>query len=358
MALKTLLYNLATDKYKGTLAVLAKVVLLILSFIYGIFIRALMFFCSIGQVKLGCKVISVGNITLGGTGKTPLVEYIAKYLIGRGHKVAILTRGYKSRRCSMLDARYSDKITADEPAMLQQKLKGVPVIVDADRIKGARRAMRDFGADTVILDDGFQQWGIKKDLEIVTVDSVTPFGNRHMIPRGILREPLSSLGRAGVFILTKVDGSDKSEKLSSTLRELNPDAEIWESAHKPVGFYSIDQPAKLFATDFIKTKKVGVFSGIGDPQSFENMICALGAEIGKAFRFPDHHNYTKEDIDNIVQHCRESDIDTVITTEKDAVKLSAIRYPLSAIKLLVLRIGLEIKDEQGFRNRLLKLYSV
>ena len=164
------LYNLATDRSKGFPAGILKIILFILSLIYGLAVTAVMFFCWFRQYRATCKVISVGNITLGGTGKTPLVEFLARRLRDKGRRVAIVTRGYK--RCG--------QGPADEPAMLQQKLGDIPVIIDANRRRAIKLAINK-ACDTVILDDGFQQWKIKKDLEIVAIDSTNPFGN--LIPQ-------------------------------------------------------------------------------------------------------------------------------------------------------------------------------
>lgn len=364
--MKRYLYNLATDKSKGFIAGIIKVFLFALSLLYGLAVRTLSFMYSFKCQRINCKVISVGNITLGGTGKTPLVEVIAGYLKQQGHRVTILTRGYKRMHTAM----------GDEPYMLEMNLADIPVIVDADRIRSANRAIRDYDADTVILDDGFQQWRIKKDLEIATIDATNPFGNRHMIPRGILRQPLSSLKRADVYVLTKTNLNPDIGQLKYTLNRLNPSGIIIESIHKPRGFYDIAKPEELFNTETLKGKTVSLFSGIGDPGSFEDLIIGLGINIGLSFRFADHHNYTREDLDKIIKGSKGKNIDTIITTQKDAARIYSLRPVLRqaqdtspkdteqsrsatyALPLLVLRIELAIKDEQIFYNRLLRLYPL
>ncbi|MFA5145397.1 MAG: tetraacyldisaccharide 4'-kinase [Candidatus Omnitrophota bacterium] len=348
------LYGLATDRTAGFTAGIIKVFLFALSLIYGLAVRALYFFNRFLLRRLNCTVISVGNITLGGTGKTSLVEYIAGYLKQHGHSVAILTRGYKRKAKDQGEGALSCENMGDEPYMLQMNLKDVPIVVGADRVSSGRQAIGDYGADTVVLDDGMQQWRIKKDLEIVTIDAVNPFGNRQMIPRGILREPVSSLKRADVFVLTKTNLNADTNYIKDTLSKLNPSAVIVESIHKPLGFYSIDKPEGLLDTALLKGKTVTLFSGIGDPDSFENLIRGLGINAGLSFKFPDHHNYTLQDLDKIIKSSRDKNIDTIITTQKDAARL----YAPGALRFLVLRIGMVIKDEQRFHNRLLKLYSL
>lgn len=353
------LYNLATDRYKGFGCAIIKFFLFILSLVYCLAVKVLVFFYRSAPCSLGCKVISVGNITLGGTGKTSLVEFIAGYLRKQGHKVAILSRGYKRKiRVNGLRVTGYEKM-GDEPYMLSKNLGGVPVIVDVNRVRAANLAIKEYGVDTVILDDGFQQWRISKDLEIVAVDATNPFGNRHLIPRGILREPLSSLKRANVFILTKVNLNTSMQEIKNLLSQINTSAQVFESTHKPIGFYDINKPDELLNTDILKSKTVTLVSGIGDPVSFESLTKTLGINIGLNFAFEDHHSFSNEDLDKIAGRCKDKNIDTIITTEKDAVRLGGLEVRNYDLKVFVLRISLSILDhEQKFCDRLLKLYSL
>jgi len=352
--MKQYLYNLATDKYNGRFAAVPKLMLFILSLVYGLIVRITIFFCRLKPYRLGCKVVSVGNITLGGTGKTPLVELTARYLKSQGHKIAVLTRGYKRRirqGCSIPNP----ETMGDEPFMLKIKLPEIPIIVNPDRVSAANTAMRDFGIDTVILDDGLQQWRIKKDLEIVAIDSRNAFGNRQMLPRGILREPLSSLKRADIFVLTKA-GSDTAN-LKGFLRRVNPRALITQVVYHPVAFYELGRDNSEISLDSLKGKTVALFCGIADPESFRQTIQGSGINIGLSFIFPDHYPYRKEDLENIIVETKNRGIDTIVTTEKDAVRLSASHIPQPVPRILVLRIELKIiENEQGFYNRLLSLY--
>lgn len=351
--LEDLFYNLVNDKNKGILYGAAKIFLYLFSLLYGVVIKIMIYLARFYPQKLGAKVISVGNITLGGTGKTCLVEYISDFLKGAGRRPAVLTRGYGRKNCEGKPATCDYEMMGDEAYMLSKKLGDVPVIVDADRAKGAKKALAEFKSDTLVLDDGFQQWKLNKDLEIVLIDAVNPFGNHRLIPRGILREPLSSLKRADIFILTKTNINPETGDLRKKLAAINPRADIFEGRHEPRGLFYIDEPGVFLNGDTIKGKKVALFSGIGDPASFENLILSLGAEIGAAFRFPDHHNYSKKDIEKIISISKEKRIDTIVTTEKDAARLEG-----PEAKILVLRIEIRIKDAEKFNRRLLAVYSI
>jgi len=352
------IYNLATDRHKGLVAGVVKSFLYCLSLIYSLVIRVLIFIYRIKPYRLNCKVISVGNITLGGTGKTSLVALIAKYLKQQGHKLAILSRGYKRKITNYQLPITNYEMMGDEPYMLKMNLGDVPVVVDTDRIRAAKLAIRDYGADTVILDDGLQQWRIKKDLEIVTIDATCPFGNRKLIPRGILREPLSSLKRADVFILTKTNLNPDNQDIKDFLSSINPQSLIVESTHSPLGFYRLQERDEFLRLEALRGETVTLISGIADPDSFENLIASLGIKIGSVFRFPDHYSYSQKDLDNIIQESQKKNIDTIITTEKDAVRLKDLQFTTCSLRLLYLRIELKIiKDEQEFYNRLLRLYT-
>jgi tetraacyldisaccharide 4'-kinase len=338
------LYNLATDKYNGLIPALMKFFLFLLSLIYGLAIRVLMFFYGMKPFRPACKVISVGNVTLGGTGKTPLVAYIVRRLKERGHKVAIITRGY---------------LNSDEPRMLQEDLKDVPVVVDADRVGGIKRAISEYAVDTAILDDGFQQWRIKKDLDIVAIDSLNPFGNKQMIPRGILRQPLSSLKTAQVFMLTKTDRNPELSFLENFLSQINPGAVIAESVHSPVGFYELGRKDSALNLSILKGKTVALVCGIADPASFAHSLKSLGITIGLAFEFSDHYNYSLKDLEGVINAARQKGIDTIVTTEKDAVKLCKLQKANSKLQIFVLRIELQItKNEKGFLERLSGVYGI
>jgi tetraacyldisaccharide 4'-kinase len=356
--LKEHLYNLATDKYQGLFSAFIKFLLYLLSLIYGFLVWVLKGWRGLRKIRLGCKVISVGNITLGGTGKTVLVERIAGYLQKNGRKVAVLSRGYKRPGSASGISAPGYENMGDEPFMISQKLPGVFVMVDPDRVRSAKSAIAVHGVDTVILDDGFQQWGIKKDLEIVMFDGVNPFGNRRLLPRGILRQPLSTLKTAEVFVLTNTGNADLGKTRELLLR-INSRAILLEAEHTVKGLFRISRKEEHLSADYLTGQNVALFCGLGNPGSFRNLSGKLGLKEGLFFEFPDHYRYQEDDIEKIVNQSRQKGFTALVTTEKDAV-----RIPLAARKrfgedIFVLEVELKFKDEeQRFFDRLRDIYSV
>ncbi len=309
----------------------------------------------------GCLVISVGNLTVGGTGKTPVVELLARALQEGGRKVAILSRGYKSVPRPFF-LRLLDKITkkkglfmprivsdgrsllldsrtaGDEPFMLANNLRGVVVLVDRDRVKSAQYAVREFGADTIILDDGLQYVRLRHGLEVVLIDRQAPFGNEHMLPRGTLREPPENLRRATHIFLTKCDGSDNSE-LIARIRRYNRTADIVECAHRPLHLRNF-VTGEVKPLEFLRGLRIGSLCGIAVPESFENALRALDAEIEISKSYTDHHRYTTREIESFIRRCARRELDAIITTEKDAVRIPRILDP--EVPLFYLRVQIEI----------------
>jgi tetraacyldisaccharide 4'-kinase len=345
------LCDLVTGKIKGPQVMFLRGGLFVLSLVYGAVVVILAGFYRIRPMRFSAKVISVGNITLGGTGKTTLVEYLSAKLSLAGNKVAVLSRGYKRD-----SRRPGAQGLGDEPAMLQKKLPLVQVVVDKNRIKAAQRAIRDYASDTLILDDGLQQWKIFKDLEIVTIDAGNPFGNYRILPAGFLREPLSALKRADIFMLTQACFGQDLSGITAKLKRINFQALIVESRHEPKGVSWLDQAGELMDPGFLKGKPVAIFSGIGNPEGFRNCVCGLGIKVAKFFRFADHYDYTQADILRIVREAKENNLEAIITTQKDAVKIRELG--IKGTGILVLEIKLNItKNEAEFNRRLLKLYS-
>jgi|TARA_B100001093_G_C26783431_1_gene995624 tetraacyldisaccharide 4'-kinase len=290
---------------------------------------------------LGCLVVVVGNLTVGGTGKTPVVERFAKTLQDRGRKVAILSRGYKSKKepsyqkilrwithaeppppkvvSDESGVLLGSDVAGDEPYMLARNLPGVPVIVDSNRVKGGLYAIKKFKVDTLILDDGFQYLPLRGRLNLLLVDSTNPFGNGFTLPRGILREPVKHLSRSSYIFLTKSNGNPDPAILE-TIHQYKPGAEVIECTHRPEYLQPVFGE-KHIDLSYLQGKKVGVFSGIAVPESFEKFVRDLGAEIVYFKRFLDHHRFSEAELEIVFTGCEEAGAEIVLTTEKDAVRV-------------------------------------
>jgi tetraacyldisaccharide 4''-kinase len=309
---------------------------------------------------VGCLVISIGNLTVGGTGKTPIVEKFARALQHGGRRVAILSRGYKSvprpsKRNLWARLRNSqaapprivsdgkllllDSLTAgDEPYMLAHNLKNVVVLVDKDRVKSGLFAIEHMNADTLLLDDGLQYLHLKHRLDIVLVDRQAPFGNEFLLPRGTLREPPRNLRRASYIFITKSTGNSNAE-LIKRIRRYNRTAEIIECAHQPLHLQNVVTGENL-ALAHLNGAFIGSICGIAAPDSFEGSLRDLGANIEIAKRYADHHRYTEAELQSFINRCVRRDLEMIVTTEKDAV-----RFPLlgkTDVPIFFMRVEIEI----------------
>lgn len=294
---------------------------------------------------LGCQVVSIGNLTVGGTGKTPVVEIFARALQQRGRRVAILSRGYKStprpwweRVLEKLpggENRFPPKVVSDgrsllldseqagdEPYMLASNLRDVVVLVDKNRVKAGRYAIRKFGCDTLLLDDGFQYLALKSRLDICLIDRHAPFGNHYMLPRGTLREPINNLARADYIFITKC-GPTGAKKLRKLLRQFNSQAEIIECTHQPLYLQDVFT-GERHPLDRLRGIKVAALCGIAQPDSFERGLRELGANLIYSKWYADHHRYTQQEILNMINRSLRRGADAIITTEKDAVRFPKI----------------------------------
>jgi tetraacyldisaccharide 4'-kinase len=282
--------------------------------------------------KAPARVISIGNITAGGTGKTPAVIYFARKFKEEGARVAVVSRGYGRRLITKEPVAVSDgegnihaspEEAGDEPYLMAQKLPGVPIVVCGNRIKAAHLAVERFGAGVILLDDGFQHRAIARDEDIVVIDCLEPFGYGHLLPRGLLREPLLSLRRASAFLLTHVD-QRKHARVIEKLREINPTAEILFSRHQPVRLTAATKNHSL-NPDVLSGKRTLAVSSIGNPVSFEQTLTSLHAVLAGSLRFPDHYWYTPADIDRIRGEASRSGAEYIVTTEKDGVRLGLLQ---------------------------------
>jgi len=321
--------------------------------------------------NLGCLVVSIGNLTVGGTGKTPVVEKFARALQDGGRKVAILSRGYKSVKPPLwqrLRNRLAggekelnpprvvsdgkqllldSKTAGDEPYMLAANLKDVIVITDKDRVKSGLHAIREFNVDTLILDDGLQYLRLRHRLDVVLIDRYQPFGNDFMLPRGTLREPPKNLRRASYIFITKCNG-DSNEKLIERIRKYNRTAEIIECTHKPMHLENIETRQRM-PLEALKGQEIGALSGIAVPESFESGLERLGARIVVRRRYTDHHRYTEQEIISFINFCIDRAADMIVTTEKDSVRFP--RLPRVDVPIYFLRVEIGIlSNEESFTD--------
>lgn len=345
---ETFVLEVILEERRGTRAALMR------SFLYGgskvfqLAVKARRFlydFRILRDSTLGVQVIAIGNLTVGGTGKTPVVEKFARELRDQGRNVAILSRGYRSKpkpfhewffnklffrddttpprvvsdgRSLLLDS----EMAGDEPYMLASNLKDVVVLVDKDRVKSGRYAIEKFGCDTLLLDDGFQYWKLAgRRQDIVLVDRQQPFGNERLLPRGTLREPPSHLARASTIFITKSDGN--TAELRRRIAEVNPGAGIIECIHHPLYLEDVFTGQRL-GLDFLKGRNVAALSGIAQPESFEHSLIDLGAALVYSRKFADHHRFTQQEVINVINRSKKKQAEAIITTQKDAVRFPKV----------------------------------
>lgn len=320
------------------------------------------------EKNLGCLVVSIGNLTVGGTGKTPVVEKFARSLQDGGRRVAILSRGYKSRKQPFLkrlkgklqgkneidpprvvsDGKsllLDSKTAGDEPYMLAANLRDIPVVVDKDRVKSGKHAIAELNCDTLLLDDGLQYLRLKHRLDIVLVDRWQPFGTERLLPRGTLREAPKNLRRASYIFITKCNG-EPNDELVERIRLHNRTAEIIECEHRPRYLQHLETRDTLDLDALVDTK-VGTVSAIAVPESFEQGVRKLGARIEATCRFMDHHRFTEQEIITFINCCVESGVEMIVTTEKDAVRFPRITRMDVPIYFLRVEIGI-LSNEESF----------
>jgi tetraacyldisaccharide 4'-kinase len=361
---------------KGFRAALMRFLMRALSGIFRILVQVRLWRYRSGwkpQHHLGTQVVAIGNITVGGTGKTPVVELLARSLRDRGRHVAILSRGYKSRKLDrpqawkdahgtpipgermpkvvstgsalLLDSKFS----GDEPFMLARNLEGVAVVVDKNRVKSGRFAIEQLGADTLLLDDGMQYLDLAHGLDIVLIDAGSPFGTEALLPRGTLREPPKNLRRASYILLTKCNGGS-NDALIARIRRYNKTAAIIECTHGPIHLENVFTRERE-PLSFLQGKWVGAISAIAVPEAFEGSLEKLGARVEIRRRFSDHYRFSRREVAKFMQRCVERDMQLIVTTEKDAVRFP--RPQSIDVPIYFLRIEVEILKGQDIWDNLI-----
>ncbi|WP_301859850.1 tetraacyldisaccharide 4'-kinase [uncultured Megasphaera sp.] len=318
------------------------------------------------QIRLKAKVISLGNITVGGTGKTPAACMIAKYFQHQGYETALLNRGYRSQKESatavMSDGEHillSPAVGGDEACLMARSLPGIPVLVGRERAKSGALAEQLFHTQILILDDGFQHWQLHRDLDIVLIDATNPFGNGFLLPRGMLREPLEHLQRAGLFMLTKTDQVDQADidSIYTVLGRYNGTAPVIETVHRPtwcISFADWNSVKENGSCPSLPENTRGIaVSALGNPASFEQTVRSMGYILADTLRYDDHHQYGQADGAVMAKKARENRA-VLITTEKDAVKMDAAMIQTYELPLYVLGIELEVRKGSAVLQKVLQ----
>lgn len=331
------------------------------SFLYGLVQRLRAFLYEKGFIsteKIRPMVISVGNITVGGTGKTPAVIAIAETAKQSGLKVAVLTRGYKGKAKGISPVSDGSRIlldcreAGDEPYLIAKKLKGIPVIKGDDRHLSALFAIEKFGTDLFILDDGYQHLKLHRDKNILLIDATDPFGNGHIIPRGILREPLTAIKRADIVVLTKSDLVEDKGKILEIIRGYNPEAPVFFSYYKTMELIGLR--GESIPIETINDRKIFIFSGLAGNRSFRALLERYSPRIIGELTYPDHFYYSTKDIVRIKEEARSLGAEMIITTEKDLVKIDAEEGHGEEIPFLALRIAFVVDDGERWESLLFR----
>ncbi len=311
------------------------------------------------RVKLPCCVISIGNITVGGTGKTPTAQKMADLIRRMGYRVVILNRGYRShwdKDIGVVSDGNKIFMTAyeagDEAYLMAKTLPGIPVVIGKNRAVTGKYAVEKLNAEVIIMDDGYQHWHLERDLDVVLVDTLNMFGNGCVLPRGMLREPLENLDRGDLFLLTKTDQSSilSRMQLRQTIEKYNAKAPVVESVHHPKNFVEIADWYKGITQNHLdlselEGKAVMVFSAIGNPSSFEQTLSSIGLNIMEAVRYPDHHDYGMLEMQYISERASSQKAVAMVTTSKDAVKIpTEFIYSSREIPLYILNMDIQITD--------------
>jgi tetraacyldisaccharide 4'-kinase len=322
--------------------------LVLLSVLYGIGAAFSLWFRALRPWRSPVPVISVGNLVAGGAGKTPLTVYLARHVAAQGRRVAVVSRGYGRRsRGAVVVSRGEGPLVkwreaGDEPYMMALLTEGVFIVASESRRRGVRLAVERLGADAILLDDAFQHVQLARDLDIVAVDAAAPVGNGHLLPGGPLREHPSGIGRAGVIVATRCDRAGGAARVTGALGPLAPSAPVVETRMKPVELWDVGTGEKVRAAELRKGACMAL-SSIADPSDFERTLQRLRMNVVGRLALPDHHDYSGDDVDVVVEAAREVGADTIVTTEKDAVRLRPWR---SRVPLVALGIDLEVTGGQ------------
>jgi tetraacyldisaccharide 4'-kinase len=320
---------------RGVIGAPARAALTLLSWLYSSVVRLRNRLYSSGLLrahKVGVPVVCVGNLTTGGTGKTPLVVWLYRLLRQRQRRCVILTRGYKT----------APDEWSDEPAVLRAECPDVPIIINPDRVAGAGAALREYGAEVLLMDDGFQHRRLARDLDILAVDATLPFGYGHLLPAGLLREPVSGLRRAHAVVLTRSDQVAEADLqgIEAALRQVNPRLVVARAVHAPA--YIKTAVGKEIDLKDVPGRRIFAFCGIGNPQSFFRTIADQGGVLAGSHAFDDHHRYTDDDLQEVRERALRQQAELLLTTQKDWTKIARLAGPREPPVLAYLAIELRL----------------
>ena len=305
------------------------------------------------STRLPCPVICVGNLTAGGTGKTPTTQMLCRLLMERGKRIAVIIRGYGGEYehgCALVSDGKRVLLTAreagDEAFLLARTLPGVSIAVGRDRIRTGRLVYNECRPDLIVMDDGMQHWRLHRDLDIALVNACAPFDNGWTLPRGMLREPKTHLRRTGVILLTNARraGEAKLAAVREEVARLAPGTPIFTGDLSPLALLDL-RGREAQNLGWLNGRRVGAMCALGNPASFESMLGEQGAIVAAKHRFPDHHQVTASELQRVFWKTEGTSAEAVITTEKDAVKMPAIEAPLP---LYVLQVAMLVSDEEAF----------
>lgn len=314
--------------------------------------------------RLDAVVISIGNITLGGTGKTPMVAYIARYIASEDHSVAILTRGY-GRKSSGLrtlnagvdsvnnaQARNSYGEFGDEPLMLANALPDIPVVINKDRYEGGRWAIDRLGAEILVLDDAYQHLALARDLNILLLDATDLFGGFEMVPFGRLREPIYAIKRADLVIITRADKPFDQDQANTIIKHFCGNKVPVMHAYASITRLRHIETAEMYDTNQFIGWNSALLCGIGNPQAFADDVLRVGINIVSENFFTDHHAFTQQDLDLVTRAAQDAGADMIITTEKDAVRLEGLKH--GAVPVYAAQLEIQSEDDVRLKSLLLR----
>jgi len=308
-------FNIISGQTPGLVGAAARLTLTVLSWPYSAVVRARNHLYSAGRLKVhraDVPVFCVGNLTTGGTGKTPLVVWLCRRLRDKQLRCAVLTRGYRMQTGGL----------SDEPALLAAQCADTAVVVNPDRVAGAAEAIQQHDAQVLVMDDGFQHRRLARDLDIVVIDATRPFGYGKVLPAGLLREPIDGLRRAHAVVLTRCDQASENtlKHIEEAIRQVNPNLVLARSVHAPVGVKTCD--GSTLSVDQLRPQRLFAFCGIGNPQSFFQTITHLGGVLVGSRAYDDHYRYAAADLEQVRREAAAQEASLILTTQKDWTKIA------------------------------------